>query len=364
MGRLFISLALISLLAACAPTSKSPSVTNEEALKEIRLQKQIAAKEMMDQLARLYRVGSPIMAASAPLCGRKVWPYHGMLLESLSSIEERHKDAMNNFYGVQNQLTAAYIVPGSPAEGKILSGDVIRKVNGVAIPSGSKGKKFFLEQIWEQGRDLTLPIVLTVEHGRNKKLEEVTIHPVPACASMIVLQEDDEVNAYADSEHITFTYGMMRLAENDDALAGVFGHELAHNARNHIESKIVNHAIAQLAGVIISATTGMDLTSFMDDIGSRAFSQDFETEADYVGLYMIARSGYNLPRAIDFHRRLAATHPAAIHLAGTSHPSSAKRFISMTKATHEIEGKKSRGEALFPEEENAPDLLKNLEKIN
>jgi hypothetical protein len=366
MDRLFQKFAVICslALASCAPTSNAPSVTNEEALKEIRIQKQIAAREMMDQLARLYRVGAPIMEASAPLCGKKVWPHHGMMLESLSSVEEKHKDAMQNFYGVQNQLTAAYIVPGTPADGKIMSGDLIRTVNGKTVPSGSKGKKFFLEEIWKPGRDLTLPIVLGVERGRGKSLSEITIYPTPACASMLVLKEDDKVNAYADSEHITFTYGMMRLADNDDALAGVFGHELAHNARDHIEFKIINFAVAQLAGIIISSTTGMDLTGFISDIGSRAFSQDFETEADYIGLYMIARAGYNLERAVDFERRLAAIHPDAIHLAGSTHPSSAKRFISMTKTIAQIKDKRARGLPLLPEEKTGQDLLKSLDNIN
>jgi hypothetical protein len=47
-------------------------------------------------------------------------------------------------------------------------------------------------------------------------------------------------------------------------------------------------------------------------------------------------------------RILAAQYPESIHLKGTTHPSSAKRFLMMKKAAAEIKAKKERGEPLLP----------------
>jgi len=358
-------LSLLVFLFACSPASRPPSVSHEEALGEIRLQKQIAVRERMKQLSRLYDVGYPIMAANAPLCGEKVWPHHGMMLESLSNVGERFKDAMRIFYGVENQLTAAHIVKGSPADGKISSGDQIVRVNGKSIPSGAKGKKAFLEAIWKEGRDVTLPVTITIKRGRNAKEQDVVIHPVAGCASYLALEEDDTVNAYANATSIVVTSGMMRFADTDDALAMTFAHELAHNARGHIESQIMNEFLASVISVIVESGTGIDFSDFLSDIGSNAFSQSFESEADYVGLYMLARAGYDVDKAIESERRFAAIHPDAIHIdPDSSHPSTAQRFIALKKAAAEIAAKKAKGLPLLPEEKSGADIMRDLDRIN
>jgi len=51
-----------------------------------------------------------------------------------------------------------------------------------------------------------------------------------------------------------------------------------------------------------------------------AFSQDFEAEADYVGLYHAARAGYDIENAPYIWRRFAASDPRGIDAVGGSHP--------------------------------------------
>lgn len=360
-----VILSLLVFLSACSPAAKPPSVSQEEALGEIRLQKQIAVREQMGQLSRLYDIGYPIMAANAPLCGRKVWPHHGIMLESLSNVGNRFKDAMRIFYGVENQLTAAHVVKGSPADGKIFSGDQILRVNGTSIPSGAKGGKVFLKQIWKEGRDVTLPITLTIRRGRNGSERDVTINPLPGCASYLALEEEDKVNAYADGRAIVITSGMMRFAATDDMLAMIFAHELSHNARGHVESQIMNEFMAVIVSVIVQAGTGVNFSDFLGDIGSRAFSQSFESEADYVGLYMLARAGYDMDKAIELQRRFAAIHPESIHIdPDSTHPSTAQRFIALKKAAAEIKAKKEKGLPLIPEAKTGSDIMRDLDRLN
>jgi predicted Zn-dependent protease len=83
---------------------------------------------------------------------------------------------------------------------------------------------------------------------------------------------------------------MMRFA-NDAELVGVLGHEIAHNAMGHIEARKKNALLGGLLGAILDVaaatqgvnTQGQNTANFMA-AAARAFSQDFEREADYVGM--------------------------------------------------------------------------------
>ena len=103
-------------------------------------------------------------------------------------------------------------------------------------------------------------------------------------------------------------------------------------------------------GAAVSVLSGVDVTDFGAQTGARAFSQDFEAEADYVGVYHAGRAGYDVRKAASFWRRLGASHPAAIHLAGSTHPSTAKRFLALEQAVAEFERKREKGLPLLPDE--------------
>lgn len=108
--------------------------------------------------------------------------------------------------------------------------------------------------------------------------------------------------------------------------------------------------IGALIGGVITVATGVDVTSLGSDIGGAAFSQGFESEADYVGLYHTARAGYPIAEAPKFWRRMAASNPGAIHIAGSTHPSTAVRFLALEESVKEIQRKKAAGIRLAPEE--------------
>ena len=142
---------------------------------------------------------------------------------------------------------------------------------------------------------------------------------------------------------------MVRFAKSDDELALIYGHEMAHILRNHIEAKKQNAGVGVLVGLIISAFTGMNVAEITRDIGTKAWSQDFESEADYVGAYLTARAGYDVSGAAQFMRRLATLHPEAIHgRRGATHPSTVNRYLVLQQAADEIAQKKAAGLDLLP----------------
>jgi predicted Zn-dependent protease len=80
-----------------------------------------------------------------------------------------------------------------------------------------------------------------------------------------------------------------------------------------------------------------------------AYSQEFEAEADYVGLYVIARAGYRIDDAANFWRRMAISSPGSVTMTG-DHPATPERFVALQAAVKEIEAKTAQGQPLVPNE--------------
>ncbi len=163
------------------------------------------------------------------------------------------------------------------------------------------------------------------------------------------------INAYADGENIFVTPGMMRFIRSDEELAMVLSHELAHNIMGHVSSQQVNSiagAIAGLALDTLAASQGYNTQGGFTNLGSglatAAYSVEFEKEADYVGLYIMSQSGYDVNKAENFWRRFAVKVPEAMQT-GISHPSTPERFVAMQKTIYEINYKRKQGIPLIPD---------------
>ena len=113
-----------------------------------------------------------------------------------------------------------------------------------------------------------------------------------------------------------------------------------------------NALVGALLGGLVGALAGpdavVDAVELGGQLGALAFSQEFEAEADYAGAYFAARAGYEVAGAADIWCRMGARHPEAIDLAGTTHPSTALRYLSLERTAEEITLKKSRRQPLTP----------------
>lgn len=176
-----------------------------------------------------------------------------------------------------------------------------------------------------------------------------------ACPYGLILQRSDEVNAAADGQNVFVNTGMFRFVENDDQLAIVIAHEIAHNVMRHLDGKKANTILGSLFGAIIDigasaygVNTGGEFAKAGAKAGALAFSQDFEREADYVGMYIVAATGRPLAQSPDFWRRMAQENASSIVFAGT-HPTTAERFLRLDATASEIERKLALGVPLQPE---------------
>lgn len=164
------------------------------------------------------------------------------------------------------------------------------------------------------------------------------------------------INAHADGENVVVYPALIDFARNDNQLAFVIAHEFAHNILGHVASQKQNTMGGGLLGALLdvaAATQGVDTQGQFGQIGGSvgmlSYSKGFEEEADYVGLYILARAGYKIEDAPSFWRTMSLSDPQGIYgsAAGT-HPSNSARFIAMNKAIEEIRAKQAANMPLTP----------------
>jgi predicted Zn-dependent protease len=174
------------------------------------------------------------------------------------------------------------------------------------------------------------------------------------CSYSLELDGDTGVNAYANGQKVVITGPMMEFARNDTHLAFVLAHELAHNIMEHPDSQRGNILVGLLVGTvadIAAASQGANTQGGFGKAGAEmallSYSPAFEQEADYIALYILARAGYRIEEAPNFWRAMAQYEPRGIY-ARSTHPTTAERFIAMSKTITEIRTKQRAHQPLIP----------------
>lgn len=335
----------LGLSGCVAPTTMRSEVDPAAAVREASLQRKMKVERQYKDQLRVQNVARPILVASAELCGERVFPSTGLVVANAHDFKGEYHQAARE-YGLGDALTVVAVLKGSPAEAAGLqTWDVLTEIDGAPAPSGKKATVTFVERsraaLKDDGR-------IGVRVLRSGAPLEVQLVGEPACDfGVLVDSSDDAVNAYADGRNVIITGGMLRFVENDQELALVVGHELAHNAMGHISAQSVNRAIGTVFDVL-AAAYGVNTQGAFGDATARAYSQEFEAEADYVGLYALARAGIPTEGAADFWRRFGMATGNIKTVYGSSHPGSAERFLALEGASGEIVRKRDAGEALVP----------------
>lgn len=339
-------------IVACAPVNAGPTISDQMAYQEALYQQQLALDEHRDKIDRIMRVGYPILEKNAPLCeatqdGQR---YHLGIHISTASFIKNIPDVASNTR-IDAMPSIVYITPGSPADKAGLKPmDVITHVNDTALDKSSltSNLKEYLNLLNEDKESEKVKITVS----RNGTVFSKTLQKKKICPYLLLTEVSTEVNAYADGNSIYITTAIEGLADKDQELALVIGHEMAHNTMQHINKKTTNAVLGSLADVSIGILTGVQSDLFTQ-VGASAYTQSFESEADYFGIYYTARAGYDISQAPELWRKMATRSPRSIHLQGSTHPSSAKRYLALKAAAEEIATKKQSGKEIIPSEPKA-----------
>lgn len=348
-----LALLLCMLLAACAGTTTRPVEIDKKAEEaEAQLQRELAFEGFLEDELRIKRVAQPILQNAIELCKDKVRYDTGATFTSAGAYGKDYEPVVTKYLGLAGfQLGLLHVIPGSPADAAGLKrGDRLISVNGFTIPDTKEaaaelGKR---AQEWLKKPD-AIVTVYARKTASGWQTATATVTPVKACDFPAFLVMQESLNAYADGKAIAIFRGMLRFA-NDNELAIVIGHELAHNFMGHIEAGQRNNVLGTIAE-IIAASRGVPTQGALGTAIALAYSPAFEAEADYVGLYVLARAGIDIKEAPKFWRRMAAANPGGISQRGmiASHPATSARFVALEKTVQEIETKRAAGQPLTPE---------------
>lgn len=155
------------------------------------------------------------------------------------------------------------------------------------------------------------------------------------------LVEDPAVNAWCmPGGKIVFYTGIMPIAKNDAGIAAIMGHEVAHALANHGQQRMSAAQYQALGAVAGNVALGSDPKKA--DIFNQAyglgttvglmlpFSRNHESEADKIGLTLMAIAGYDPIAAADLWKRMQAKGGGAPPEFLSTHPSSQTRINNIT----------------------------------
>jgi Zn-dependent protease with chaperone function len=168
----------------------------------------------------------------------------------------------------------------------------------------------------------------------------------------VYLPAERDINAYTDGSKILLTQGMLDFV-SDDELSVVIGHELAHDVMHHMTKQKINTLMIEIAGGFVDGFINVGMTEKMLTAYTALWSPEFEKEADYVGLYLLARADGRIGAAAPFWRRMAAEHGMDSVLPPDfifhTHPPAPERFAVLREAEAEIIAKAKAHKPLMPE---------------
>lgn len=146
----------------------------------------------------------------------------------------------------------------------------------------------------------------------------------------------NEVNAYvlAGGKIIFYTGIIDRLQLTDDEIAAIMGHEMAHALREHSREQYSRQVATQtgigLAAAVFGLSSGQtQLANLAGQVGvSLPHSRAQETEADVIGLELMARAGYNPNSAITLWQKMQKVGGNSPQFLST-HPNSKNRIATL-----------------------------------
>lgn len=158
------------------------------------------------------------------------------------------------------------------------------------------------------------------------------------------LIESKELNAWCmPGGKIVVYSGILPVTQDEAGLATVMGHEVAHALANHGAQRMSAAQIQELGAVGVALATGgksaeqQQMWQQYYGIGSQVgvmlpFSRNQESEADKIGLTLMALAGYNPDAAIQFWSRMSAKSggSAPPELLST-HPADATRIANLKR---------------------------------
>ena len=202
-------------------------------------------------------------------------------------------------------------------------------------------------------------------HPQLQRLHEIAKRLIPYTAQWnpeakkwrweVNLIGSKQINAWCmPGGKIAFYTGILeQLALNDDEVAMIMGHEMAHALREHARERLAKSKATGIGLSVASQLLGLgQLGDVAANVGTQLlslkYSRDDETEADLVGLEIAARGGFKPEASVNLWRKMLAANSGDKGSPGflSTHPSGNNRIheleANLPKVAHLYEEARTR----------------------
>jgi len=345
-------LLLVLACAGCTPVARLPDLDPKAVAAEQRREQIAQMRSYYAGVHRVDNVAFHLRVANVEFCKKDVSAQIGLYAVTPQSLPRHFRSFATEALDLTwARPTVISVADNSPAaQAGIRDHDEIIALNGELIPvkrtAGWIGG-------WLKANGVK-PVRVDLRRDGVDRTETVT--PVMACSVPVKYVINDRVNASSGDKGILINSGIVALARTDAQLAVVIGHEMAHANLGHLDKQRMNMLVGFAGGVAVDAAVmagGMPTGGFFSrelaKSGARAYSVQFEREADYMGAYYSARAGYDLDGTEELWWAMGQqSDPDSLRFAKT-HPLAPVRFLQMRAVAAEIAEKRSKHLPLVPE---------------
>lgn len=338
-------LSVILMLGMCGCASNSlqvPHITEAEIARERANQyallfESIRASSDYAKEQRLINITYPLLRVATEMCPERTTYHYGVITYDPTRLSKAGRAAREQFQ-VEDGLRVLYVVEPFRAAEDIVPGDVITAVNGTRLAGlNIEQAHNTVSAYTETGAPVEVDVM------RDGAARSLTLRGHEICRYPHEIKRSEELNAYADGQKVYVTASLLDFAESDDELALVMAHEISHNMLEHTGRNISRALMGAIRDAVIAGTVG-------GSKGAEHAGSD-EAQADYLGIYIMTRAGFDATRAAGFWRRMALANPETLGGGfATRHPSTPERFVLIEKTLQEIAAKRRAGLSLDPEQ--------------
>ncbi|KAH0544904.1 hypothetical protein FGG08_000984 [Glutinoglossum americanum] len=218
-----------------------------------------------------------------------------------------------------------------------------RRFNVVSPEMEKEFAKQMYQQVLRQFGDKVLPTY----HPDSRLVQRVLNRLIPASGlndlkwEVHVIDDPKQINAFV------IPGGILPICETEDGLAVVLGHEIAHNVAHHAAERLSQVVWVYIGMWGLAYLFGAPdfLSQILIDFGfTRPGSRGQESEADYIGLMMMAQSCYDPEAAVGVWKRMEKAEQFAPPQWLSTHPSSQNRVTKIQEWLPEAENKRAESD--------------------
>ncbi len=182
-------------------------------------------------------------------------------------------------------------------------------------------------------------LVATVNRVSAKIIDAAGLRSRYNWQTLVVKSREANAFAMPNGKIVVFT-GILPIAKTEAGLAAVLGHEVSHVIARHSAERVSQVLLAQVTAAAVDAALTASNSKYRPVVGAALglgaqygvllpFSRAHESEADHIGLLLMAKAGYDPSEAVGLWQRMEAAGGSGPWEFLSTHPSHATRVAQL-----------------------------------